>query len=48
MVRDFAESVLEADYAPVVSLFAEANTLSQEEIVELYAVLEAADEGAAP
>lgn len=45
MVRDFAESVLEADYAPVVSLFADANTLSQEEIDELNAVLEAADEG---
>ncbi len=45
MVRDFAESVLEADYAPVVSLFADANTLSQAEIDELNAVLEEAGTG---
>ena len=43
MVRDFAEGVLEADYAPVVSLFAQTSTLSQAEIDELYAVLEEAD-----
>ncbi len=43
MVRAFAEDVLEADVAPVVSLFAQTNTLSQDEIDELYAVLEAAD-----
>ena len=44
MVRAFAEDVLETDVAPVVSLFAQTNTLSQDEIDELYAVLEAADE----
>ncbi len=43
LVRAFAEDVLEADYAPVVSLFAQTNTLSQDEIDELHAVLEAAD-----
>ena len=48
MVRAFAEDVLEADYAPVVSLFAQTNTLSQDEIDELYAVLEAADEESRP
>ena len=40
MVRDFAEGVLGTEVAPVVSLFADANTLTPDEIAELYAVLE--------
>ncbi|NIN72073.1 MAG: BlaI/MecI/CopY family transcriptional regulator [Gemmatimonadetes bacterium] len=40
VVRDLAERVLEMDYAPVVSLFAEANDLSQEEVDELERLLE--------
>ncbi len=43
MVRIFAEDVLEGDYAPVVSLFAQTDALSQDEIDELHAVLEAVD-----
>ena len=45
MVRDFAESVLESEVAPVVSLFADAQTLTPEEIAELHAVLAEAEEG---
>lgn len=40
VVRDLAERVLETDYAPVVSLFAEANDLSSEEVEELERLLE--------
>jgi predicted transcriptional regulator len=40
MVRDFAEQVLEAGTAPVVSLIAESEALSQEEIEELRALLD--------
>jgi predicted transcriptional regulator len=40
VVRDLAERVLETDYAPVVSLFAEANDLSPEEVDELERLLE--------
>ncbi len=40
VVRDLAERVLETDYAPVVSLFAEANDLSAEEVDELERLLE--------
>lgn len=43
LVRDFADQVLEAGHAPVVSMFAEAGTLSEDEIAELEALL-AADE----
>ncbi|MGD2215326.1 MAG: BlaI/MecI/CopY family transcriptional regulator [Gemmatimonadales bacterium] len=39
VVRDLAERVLETDYAPVVSLFAEANDLSAEEVDELERLL---------
>jgi len=40
VVRDLADRVLEMDYAPVVSLFAEANDLSPEEVDELERLLE--------
>ncbi len=40
VVRELAERVLEMDYAPVVSLFAEANDLSPEEVDELERLLE--------
>ena len=46
MVRTFAEQVLEADYAPVVSLFADSQALSPAEIDELHSILEASDEDA--
>jgi predicted transcriptional regulator len=39
MVRDFAEQVLEAGPAPVVSLIAESEALSAEEIEELRTLL---------
>ncbi|HSG81185.1 MAG TPA: BlaI/MecI/CopY family transcriptional regulator [Gemmatimonadota bacterium] len=40
VVRELAERVLETDYAPVVSLFAEANALTPEEVAELERLLE--------
>jgi len=40
LVRDLADRVLEVDYAPVVSLFAESNALSAEEVEELSRLLE--------
>ena len=40
VVRDLAERVLEVDYAPVVSLFAESNALTPEEVDELSRLLE--------
>lgn len=40
LVRDLADRVLEMDYGPVVSLFAEANALTEEEIQELERLLE--------
>jgi len=40
LVRDLAERVLEVDYAPVVSLFAESNALTPEEVEELSRLLE--------
>lgn len=42
MVREFAERVLETDYAPVVSLFAESEALTPDEIAELESILESA------
>ncbi|UCC73931.1 MAG: BlaI/MecI/CopY family transcriptional regulator [Gemmatimonadota bacterium] len=39
VVRELADRVLETDYAPVVSLFAEANALTPEEIEELERLL---------
>jgi predicted transcriptional regulator len=44
LVRDLAERVLEIEYAPVVSLFAESNALTPEEVEELARLLEAEDE----
>ena len=40
LVRDLAERVLEVDYAPVVSLFAESNQLTPDEVEELSRLLE--------
>jgi predicted transcriptional regulator len=40
LVRDLADRVLEVDYAPVVSLFAESNALTNEEVEELSRLLE--------
>ncbi len=40
VVRDLAERVFESDYAPVVSLFAESNALTQEEVNALSRLLE--------
>lgn len=40
MVKDFASHVLELDHAPVVSLFAESEALTTEEIEELRELLE--------
>lgn len=40
LVRDFAERVLELDVAPVVSLFARSEALSEEEVQELERLLE--------
>jgi len=42
MVRDFAERVLELDAAPVVSLFARSEALSEDEVRELERLLELA------
>lgn len=39
-VREFAERVLEIDPAPVVSLFAESEALTPEEVAELSSLLE--------
>ena len=44
LVRDLANRVLEVDYAPVVSLFAESNHLTPEEVEELSRLLENEDE----
>jgi predicted transcriptional regulator len=41
MVRDFSDHVLEASHVPVVSLFAEAGTLNDDEIAELEELLAA-------
>jgi predicted transcriptional regulator len=43
-VRDFAGQVLEIDWPPVVSLFAESEALSADEIDQLERLLEATDE----
>jgi BlaI family penicillinase repressor len=43
VVRDLAERVLEVDYAPVVSLFAESNALTPEEVEELSRLLSEED-----
>lgn len=43
-VLEFAERVLESDPAPVVSLFAHSEALSEEEIEELSRLLDGADE----
>lgn len=43
-VRDFAERIVEMDPAPVVSLFAEAETLSRSEIAELHRLLDESEE----
>lgn len=40
VVRELAERVLEVDYAPIVSLIAEGEDLSDEEIEELERLLE--------
>lgn len=40
LVRDLAERVLEVDYAPVVSLFAESRHLTPQEVEELSRLLE--------
>ena len=40
VVRDLADRVLEMDYAPVVSLFAESNALTPAEVEELSRLLE--------
>jgi predicted transcriptional regulator len=45
VVRELAERVLETDYAPVVSLFAEANALTAEEVAELERLLEEEGQG---
>lgn len=45
LVRDFAERVLERHWAPVVSLFAESETLSPEEVEELSRLLAEEEEG---
>jgi len=45
IIRDLAERVLETDYAPVVSLFAEANELSEDEIAELERLLDEGSDG---
>jgi len=47
LVRDFAERVLEMDAAPVVSLFARSEALSEEEIRELERLLEVGETGRA-
>ena len=41
LVRDFAAQVLETSHVPVVSLFADAGALTDEEIEELSKLLEA-------
>ena len=46
-VRDFAGQVLEIDWPPVVSLFAESEALSAEEVDELERLLEETDGTAA-
>jgi predicted transcriptional regulator len=43
VVRELAERVFETDYAPVVSLFAESNALTDEEVEELSRLLEEED-----
>jgi predicted transcriptional regulator len=40
MVRDFAAQVLETSHVPVVSLFADSGSLSEEEIEELRELLD--------
>jgi predicted transcriptional regulator len=40
MVRDFATQVLESSHLPVVSLFAESGSLTEDEIEELRQVLD--------
>jgi predicted transcriptional regulator len=44
VVRELADRVLETEYGPVVSLFAEANALTPEEVEELERLLEEAQE----
>jgi BlaI family penicillinase repressor len=43
LVREFAEKVVELDWAPVVSLFAQSHALTPEEIEELSQLLAAED-----
>ncbi|NIR42686.1 MAG: BlaI/MecI/CopY family transcriptional regulator [Gemmatimonadetes bacterium] len=45
VVRELAERILETDYAPVVSLFADSKALSAEEVEELERLLEEEAEG---
>jgi predicted transcriptional regulator len=40
LVRDFAAQVLETSHVPVVSLFADSGTLTEEEIAELRQLLD--------
>jgi predicted transcriptional regulator len=40
LVREFASRVLEMDARPVVSLFAEAGSLTEDEVAELARILE--------
>ncbi len=44
MVRDFAAQVLESSHVPVVSLFAEAGSLTAEEIEEMRGLLAKTEE----
>lgn len=44
IVRELADQVLGLEYAPVVSLFADAHGLSEEEVAELSRLLEEDDE----
>ena len=46
LVRDFAHRVLESSHVPVVSLFADSGTLSDEELDELRRLLERNEDGA--
>jgi predicted transcriptional regulator len=40
MVRDFAAQVLESSHVPVVSLFADSGSLTEEEVAELRELLD--------
>lgn len=45
VVRELAERILETDYAPVVSLFADARALTADEVEELERLLEEEADG---